>query len=487
MSGRTPLRMEPPDPRRRTFLKAAGVAVSAPVVGSVAYASRRSDATQRNASARDSSTAGEPPWSRTYNQRGDDRAFGIVGLEDGSLVVVGDADSDTDGSDAWLFKIADDGDIAWRRTFDGPGGTDSRPYDTAADVVTTQAGGFAICGATRGEDDVRRGTLIRTDEQGREIGFTSYDEASGFTTLLQAADDGFVLLAFDSVIRTGPDGTNRWQTTVPADPQVYLSDVVAAHDGGFVLAGSVASETDEDHDDIYLAHVDAEGTITSSNRLDLTDGDTANGIDRTETGYAVAGITGKEGAEHGNGLLLHVMPDLEAEWHRAYSDVGTAFHAVTATADGGYFLAGDANDYEKAALLKTTADGDREWSRTVSTEHSVVQYSCAQTPVDEFVSAGYSTNPEENIPSSTALVVNLGQDPDSESENVSPTPYPSSESATQTESPEPTQTGTPRPTDRDHGTDTGTKTSTVSTTPDESRTTQESGASDDEDTGDCRI
>ena len=113
-------------------------------------------------------------WERSFGGSGIDVAYDIERTEDNAYVVVGhtfstdkDVSENHGGSDAWLIKINESGELLWERTYGGSN------FDTANSVKQTADGGFLIAGNSRSNDqdlEANAGEndmwVIKTDSNG---------------------------------------------------------------------------------------------------------------------------------------------------------------------------------------------------------------------------------------------------------------------------------------------------------------------------------
>jgi hypothetical protein len=86
-------------------------------------------------------------WQKTYNYSGGDTWSGVVPLDDGGFVMVGEIlVTNFWGGDAWVVRLDEDGDVVWDRRFgDHFGVLDA---DSGAAVQPTADGGFSVIGST---------------------------------------------------------------------------------------------------------------------------------------------------------------------------------------------------------------------------------------------------------------------------------------------------------------------------------------------------
>jgi hypothetical protein len=93
------------------------------------------------------SSAGDLVWQKTYGGSGNDEAFDMGLLPDGTVVIAGQTNSTNGqvsqpkgGGDYWLLKINQDGWLLWEKTFGGSGS------DIGRSIAATVDGGFLVVG-----------------------------------------------------------------------------------------------------------------------------------------------------------------------------------------------------------------------------------------------------------------------------------------------------------------------------------------------------
>jgi hypothetical protein len=120
-------------------------------------------------------TDGEMIWERSFGGSGIDISYDILATRDGAYIVVGNTFSaDTDvamnsgGSDVWMIKLSDEGDLLWERNFGGG------EFDAAQGVSQTADGGYVVTGNSRSTNGDTKGNngendiwILKTDENGQ--------------------------------------------------------------------------------------------------------------------------------------------------------------------------------------------------------------------------------------------------------------------------------------------------------------------------------
>ena len=164
---------------------------------------------------------GELLWENAYGGSEIDRSYSIVNTADGGYAIAGQTlSSDSDvgknngGSDFWLIKLDDDGNLVWESSFGGSG------FELAEGLGEMSNGDFMIVGNSKsvdgdtnensGENDI---WIIRTDSNGqlqwqKSIGGADLDY--GFDVLEN--QDGSVMIVGETLSHDFPDIQNRGLT-----------------------------------------------------------------------------------------------------------------------------------------------------------------------------------------------------------------------------------------------------------------------------------
>ena len=167
---------------------------------------------------------GDTLWSKYYGGSSFDWCTDIQQTADGGIIVTGFTDSfGSGGTDVWLFKIDETGNIVWDKVW---GGTDNEENYS---VSQTDDGGYIIAGLTQsigvGWSD---GWLIKTNSLGDTL-WTKTFEIFGqdkLTSVKQTDDGGYILsgdtfipnkfydfwiLKLDGLFVRSPNGGEYWR------------------------------------------------------------------------------------------------------------------------------------------------------------------------------------------------------------------------------------------------------------------------------------
>ena len=239
-------------------------------------------------------------WDETYGGAATENALGeTVQAGDGGYTIFGDTRSfGAGGSDFWLIKIDEDGNMQWNQTYGGASG------ETSGDMCLTSDGGYAL------------------------VGQTSSFGAGGYDFWL---------------VKTDATGTIQWNQTYGGTGSEYAYNVIQTDDGGYLLTGNTNS-FGEGSNDFWLVKTDGSGNMQWNQTYGGTDFDGAIYMIQTEDGgYALAGFTSDNGHDF---CLVKTDLDGNLEWNMTYGGTGMewAYHVIQ-TDDGGYLLTGDTTSF----------------------------------------------------------------------------------------------------------------------------------------------
>ena len=161
---------------------------------------------------------GETEWQRTLGGEDDDHLYVLIETKEGGYLAGGNSRSKTSGnkkksngkgSDFWLVKITEMGEIDWQNTYDFG----------KTDVLTS---------ITENED----GTLL--------LGGHAKTENTGLTRADKKGIDDFIAL------KIAADGEEKWRQTVGSAGEDNLKKLVETRDGGYLLAGTSKGKVSRD-------------------------------------------------------------------------------------------------------------------------------------------------------------------------------------------------------------------------------------------------
>lgn len=311
-------------------------------------------------------SVGNLEWNQTYGGPGSDRAYSLVQTSDGGYALAGWTTSGDESYDFWLVKTDAQGNMEWNQTY---GGAD---YEAARSLVETSDGGYAMAGETRvvgtGGSDF---WLVRTDESGNMLWNQTYG-GSGHDvaySLIQTSDGGFAMggeLQYNFwLVKTDSQGNMEWNQTYSGGGRSSHNkacSLIESSDGGYVLAGTTDSAYG---DGLLLVKTNELGDVKWNQTYGGEGGmgiwATYSVVETSDGGYAVAGNFGADF------WLVKIDAQGNMEWNQKYGGtrVDRAVSLVQAS-DGGFAIAGytasfiPGNDDEyvyDAWLVKTDEEG----------------------------------------------------------------------------------------------------------------------------------
>jgi hypothetical protein len=338
---------------------------------------------------------GEITTIKNYGGSKKDVANAVVKTQDGGAAVLGYtqsingdiSDKTVEDFDFWILKLDAENNIQWSKTF---GGSED---DRGNDILQTKDGGFAILGySTSSNLDVPGNAgsqdfwMIKLDANGtiswsKTFGYLGADFG---TTLLQTADNSYLITGVLDVTASGGQGNSRnsqrhaggdiWAIKLSENGDLQWSKYFG---GSFTDAPFGIVET-EDHNFIIAGSSDSADVDISNN----------NG----SYDFWVLKITS-------NGSLL---------WERSFggSEIDEA-RAITATNDGNFIIVGDTRSADKDVsnnhgaadvwIIKMNTDGNLIWEKTIGGSSFDVARSVARAQDNGFIISGSSRSLNEGF------------------------------------------------------------------------------------------
>lgn len=213
-------------------------------------------------------SSGNIQWQKTYGGSRIEEVFSIEQTSDGGYILAGETQSfDGDitffqgGSDYWVLKLDNSGNLQWQKTYGG-----SRP-DVGISVKQTNDGGYIIGGSIYSTDGDVTGNhgpeydcwVIKITSSGsiqweRSLGGYSIESLSA---IRQTNDGGYIIcaeaasndgdLTFNNgasdywVVKLNSSGNIQWQRTYGGSDFDYPFDIYQTSDGGYIVGGATAS------------------------------------------------------------------------------------------------------------------------------------------------------------------------------------------------------------------------------------------------------
>lgn len=156
-------------------------------------------------------------WQKTLGGDKDDILFALTQTQDGGFVIGGVSNSsatnakskgNTNGTDIWVVKLNDQGNIAWQETYD------YGQYDVVSSIVENPDGSFLMGGYAQSE----------TSHGAASKGFKVKGDKEGINDYVAS--------------KISAEGEQIWKQSVGSKGDEVLKKLYVTADGGYLLAGT---------------------------------------------------------------------------------------------------------------------------------------------------------------------------------------------------------------------------------------------------------
>ncbi|QHT70335.1 T9SS type A sorting domain-containing protein [Rhodocytophaga rosea] len=338
-------------------------------------------------------STGNKIWDRRYGGTGSDVLYAALQTQDEGYLLLGYSSSGKGGDksgdnigeeDFWVVKIDSQGNLLWEKTYGGEGG------DILRSAIETPDGGYLLAG-------------------------NSFSDISGDKSENSLGQEDYWVVSIDK------NGNKLWDKRYGGNEADFLSNIIYAPDGGFLLVGTSFSGIGADKSqpsqgswDYWLVKIDETG-----NKLwDKTYGGIhsefpGSVISTSEGNYLISGISdsgsgGDKSQESWGGWdywVLKLDKSGNKLWDKRYGGAGNDdFGWATETLEGNYLLAGsstsdrsgdktqDSEGESDYWIIKIDKDGHILWDKDLGGNGQDVLKTVAQTSKGEYLLAGYSNS-----------------------------------------------------------------------------------------------
>ena len=280
-------------------------------------------------------------WKKVLGGNGNEYAYSVVTLPDGSHVIAGSTSSNGDGDvgvtrggiDFWVVKFDGNGTLDWQKTFGGNGN------DVPTSLAATPDGGYALCGysnSNNGDVAENKGGvdywILKLDGTGnirwkKTLGGSHDDFPNGITVTTQGV---IVVAGYTASKQTGDVGNNQgsedywvvalennngntiWKKTMGGNGSEKARSIIPTTDGGVIIGGDASSSNNGDvpatkgNIDFWLVRLTGDGNIVWSKTFGGTGNEAlyalaaGGGNTLVATGITKSNNTGDVGQSKGN-------------------------------------------------------------------------------------------------------------------------------------------------------------------------------------------
>ena len=334
-------------------------------------------------------------WQKTFGGSEDDSAASIIQTKDGGFAVLGySKSSDSNVSenagskDFWLLKISSEGNLLWEKTF-GFSGAD---YGTA--LLETNSGGFLITGVL---------DVSSSDGQGN----------AKSNKVKHAGGDYWA-------IKTDNMGALEWSRFFGGSFTEIPASIIETVQGNFIIAGSSDSSDfniseNKGAYDFWITKISPAGDLLLEKNFGGSGIDQARAITATNDGnFIVVGDTRSADIDVAlnNGAADVWIVKFSSEgiliWEKTIG--GSSFdvaRAIYKTQDNGFLIAGSSRSLDNglenkgqndALILKVDASGNLLWQKTIGGSEVDFLYDVVELNNKAIIAVGESSSSDKDIP-----------------------------------------------------------------------------------------
>lgn len=256
---------------------------------------------------------GTPKWNMTYGGPGNDSAYSFKTTSDSGYILAGDTTSfGSIGSDAYIVKTNQKGEMQWQKMFGGNGNEWSKS------VLQLQNGSYWALGSTNSFSKNYDFYLLNLDPKGhlmlnKRFGGANDDFGD---TVIETRDNNLLLSGltnssgaggFDAlVIKTDMHGNQIWNRTFGGPGNDSATFIRETNDGGYILIGDTTS-FGAGGVDIFVVKLNRAGLQEWNQTFGGSGNEYAHFILETlDNGYLLTGTTNSTGSG-GNDIIIIKM------------------------------------------------------------------------------------------------------------------------------------------------------------------------------------
>ncbi len=334
-------------------------------------------------------------WQKCLGGSKDDYASSIQQTNDKGYIIAGFTKSNDGnisgnhgGSDFWIVKIDNSGNIQWQKCLGGS------KDDYATSIQQTSDGGFIIAGYTCSKN----GDILE-NHGGSDFWIVKIDNS----------------------------GNIQWQKCLGGSKDDYATSIQQTSDGSFIIAGYTCSNNRDvsgNHGDYdcWIVKINDIGNIQWQKCLGGSSSDRAESIQQTSDGGFI--MTGRTGSNDGDVLGNHGGQDYwvvklnnigNIQWQKCLGGSSSDWvHSIQQTSDGGFIVAGEtwSNDGDVSGMhgdddywvVKLDNSGNIKWQKCLGGSKLDYATSVQQTNDGGYIISGYTVSNDGDVSKSIGSV-----------------------------------------------------------------------------------
>jgi hypothetical protein len=255
---------------------------------------------------------GEELWSKTYGAEGYEVPASICKLSNGNFCIAGTKHVGVANRDFYMLWIDEEGQLLQERQWGGPF------FDGSSRLLNLEDGRLLLYGYSTTDTTGRDIYLGLMEEDGSLIwektyGTAAYEESQG---IIQTADGGFLIAGHSSgvdpshqvyVIRLDSDGNILWEKHTGGPGHDGGQDIFLNANGETVVLARSMQHSNAQRE-IFLLHLDHEGTTLSEEFLGGDKSDWGQRILGDENGYYIIGWSDSYSTQGEDDAYLEFYP-----------------------------------------------------------------------------------------------------------------------------------------------------------------------------------
>ncbi len=350
-------------------------------------------------------------WEKSYGGKNAEYLMDVQPTADYGFILAGSSLSNKSGNksddtkgdfDYWLWKMDENGNLDWQKSFGGYGS------DFLQCIRNTNDGGFILAGISNSTNEIKNG--LKNDKKEKCRG-----------------NDDFWIIKLDA------KGNEEWQKTIGGSGQEKLKSICKTVDGGYIIGGSSGSNISNEKKensfgsmDYWVVKINSKGEIEWQKTFGGIYNDELQSIEQTrDKGYLVGGtsnspVSGNKSAENlgfNDYWVLKLKPSGEIQWQKTIG--GNLDDRLTAVAhqtyDNNYIIGGSSSSEATKSkkrkgengtdflVVKIDEQGKTIWQEKYNIGDSDVLNSLIENKDHTIILGGYAqseiyntTNKEEN-------------------------------------------------------------------------------------------